>query len=419
MAASLDSEHVFSARMHSLGLDATLAQELVDAGVTSMSKLAFICGVQPGVTDDKPFVQAIYDVLQRDSAARPIPTMQVALLRRLWFESHTCVMAEVKHKLEQTEESLPKKLPLVEREARRKLQVAKLTGVDLTGILEPAHSLIDYVWSLRESDTLKYVDPSKCGSRESEIKGQKKEQFLRTDTSGRLVTYSKELVTSADTSNEYRLRLALQRRSLALDQVDILPYAISERYHDEFFALTMRQVPSSHSPISINQLMEADRTVWARCAQLCRDGLAPTSGVYPLEEALRLAKVDPVVISILQPMLKATTSNREHRTAPYQKGGGKGSHRSKFESRGKGDGNFQYSNSGFRDSGKGKGGKKGKRGWLPPGLKGNQTTRNGERICFAYNLQTCGVNGNKCEKGLHVCTLCNEAHPFSQCTKRN
>jgi hypothetical protein len=416
MSATLDSENVFKARMSSVGLDPALAADLITAGLNTMSKLAFICGIQPGVSDDKPFVTAIYDILARDPQANPIPALQISFLRRLWFESHTTVMSEVKHRLEQTEETLPKKLPLVEREARRKTQVAKLAGVDLTGHLEPAHSLIDFVWSLRESETLKYVDPCKCGSRESEIKGSKKETFLKTDSSGRLFSSSRDVVTSADTSNEYRLRIALQRRSLALDQVDIIPYSSSERYHDELYALTMRQVPPSHFPITTSQILEADKTVWARCAQLCRDGLSPSAGKYPFEDALMLARTDPVVISILQPLPKPFQQAAWQRQSPY----GDDNRRTQFSpDKGKGkDGKGKKGGRGRGPKGSGKG-KEQRDNWLPSGLKGKPRTRDGSKICYSFNLGSCQTTGSKCERGAHVCTACNEGHAYINCPKKN
>ena len=416
MSAVLDSENVFRARMTTLGLEPTLAEDLITRGLTSMSKLAFLCGIQPGVADDKPFITSIYELLTRDPSTHPISTIQLSILRRLWFESHTAVMSEVKHKMEQTEDTLPKKLPLAEREARRKIQMAKLSGVDLSGILEPAHSLVDFVWSLREAETLKYIDPAKCGSRESEIKGVKKEAFLKTDSSGRLVTVNREQATSADTSTEYRLRLALQRRSLAMDQVDILQYSVSERYHEDLFALTMRPVPATHLPISVQQILEADRTVFARCAQLCRDGLTVRAGSYPLEEALREAKSDPVVVSILQPMIKPSGSSTV-RSSPYN---------NYNQHSGKGNGDNQYR--GFQRKGDGKGKKGGKSrsnkghrggGWLPEGLKGKPKTKRGENICYAYNLGTCPTTGHRCDRGVHVCSMCNENHPYIQCPKKS
>ena len=412
MSATLDSENVFKARMAAVGLDPTLSADLITAGLNTMSKLAFICGVQPGVSDDKPFINSVYEILHRDPTSAPIPTLQLSFLRRLWFESHTTVMSEVKHRLEQTEETLPKKLPLVEREARRKAQVLKLAGVDLSGHLEPAHSLVDYVWSLRESETLKYVDPSKCGSRESEIKGSKRESFLKTDSSGRLVIMSKDIITSADTSTEYRLRIALQRRSLAMDQVDILPYSISERYHDELYALTMRPVPPSHMPITTTQILEADKTVWARCAQLCREGLSPKVGKYPLEEALLQARTDPVVISILQPLPKPVQATSSWRPAPYNNATSSNDGHNKGDRKG-GKGKKGY----LKGNGKGK--TTFSQNWLPKGLKGRPTTKSGEKICYAFNLGTCHTTGPKCERGSHVCTACNEGHAYVNCPKKN
>jgi hypothetical protein len=34
-------------------------------------------------------------------------------------------------------------------------------------------------------------------------------------------------------------------------------------------------------------------------------------------------------------------------------------------------------------------------------------------------LGTCQTTGTRCERGHHVCTLCNEGHPYVQCPRKN
>lgn len=141
-------------------------------------------------------------------------------------------------------------------------------------------------------------------------------------------------------------------------------------------------------------------------------------GKYPFEDALQIAKSDLVVLSILQPMLKAFSVDRPF---PYQREGqrtGKGDWRPNFDS-GKGRGG--KNDKGGKGRGSGKGGKNGKKGKdvLPMNLKGRKNTPSGERICFNYNLQTCETTGSRCERGVHVCCYCNGNHPYATCDKKS
>ena len=65
MSATLDSTNVFKARAIAIGVDPAIFTEFVTAGLTTMSKLSFLCGIQPGSADDKPFLLAIRDLKAR------------------------------------------------------------------------------------------------------------------------------------------------------------------------------------------------------------------------------------------------------------------------------------------------------------------------------------------------------------------
>ena len=50
---------------------------------------------------------------------------------------------------------------------------------------------------------------------------------------------------------------------------------------------------------------------------------------------------------------------------------------------------------------------------MPRALIGmNSKTPSGKRLCFAYNLGTCKVEGPRCEKGEHLCCMDFEAHSY-------
>ncbi len=54
---------------------------------------------------------------------------------------------------------------------------------------------------------------------------------------------------------------------------------------------------------------------------------------------------------------------------------------------------------------------------IPPGLDGGDcvpATTKGQRICFGFNLGNCREQGNKCDKGLHICRQqkCFQGHAY-------
>ena len=66
---------------------------------------------------------------------------------------------------------------------------------------------------------------------------------------------------TADLSGEFRVRVALQRRSLALDLCKMATYSYIESYHDRLFRLMLSEVPDSHANISMAQILSADKAV--------------------------------------------------------------------------------------------------------------------------------------------------------------
>eukprot|EP00969_Alexandrium_andersonii_P065252 2874276-Alexandrium_andersonii.AAC.1 len=75
-----------------------------------------------------------------------------------------------------------------------------------------------------EEQVVKYLAWEDCAKRESELVGEKKQKEWRADATGAL----KEVVTKssdpADVASDLKLRLALQRRSIALDMSYLVSY---------------------------------------------------------------------------------------------------------------------------------------------------------------------------------------------------
>ena len=410
-SSMLESTAVFTARMTSVGIPDPDAERLVRNGIDNMAKFAYMSSCQPGVGDDAPLFKLLADMLGYDDAT-PMPAGLTASLRRLWYESHTVAVTEVKQKLEKVEDA-PKKLPLPEREVRRTAQQRRLSGVILEGSLEPSHALIDMVYGMKEEDVLKYIEPGLCTTREQELRGVKKDTFVRVEaTTGQLKQNVKDVAFYTDVTSEHKLRTALQRRSLAFDQLDMLPYLVSEKYHNMLFDLMARMVPSSHYAISMEQIVQADKQVWLKVAELCRSGLSRNAaGILPIEAALAGALTDPVVQSMLQPLQRSSSSGYtalagEHgrRSNPYE------SYKGKKGSGKKGGKNREFS------KGRGRGNP------MPDALRGgNSRTKKFERLCFSWNIDGCSAAeaGKSCNKGMRLCCGCfSKDHNFQNCPKK-
>ena len=418
--AMLDSQPVFEARLAAAGLESAHIVELVAAKIDSLAKLAFMTNCQPGIGDDKELLDTLSKILKYDPSNNPMPASVAASIRRVWYEAHSVAMAEMRQKVERSEESLPKKLPLPERESRRLDQQSRLgPGIEIEGLLEPSNSLIDFVFTMREDETVRYVDPLICTARESEISGIKKETFVKLESTGSLKAVQREHLVSADIGSEFKLRTALQRRSLALDQLDLIDYTTSERYHSFLFSLLSQATPESHHPLTVQQLLNIDKQVWTQMALTCRSGISrKVNGVSPMVGALRQAQDHPMVKCLMQPLPRAGGRSSDKgggkqedrqapfREAPYWSKAGKGKKGGGKKGSGKGDGK---SNRDFRG--------------MPPGLQGGRRrTGNGKSICFSYNLQGCpkAKPGSSCDKGIHVCAGCESSeHTFPNCPKKN
>ena len=395
----VDSTHTFSAKLAELAVSDALAKALVDQQVDTVAKYAWVVGLVPGTKDaDAAFVEYANKLKQE-----PLSAGELASLRRAWAECHALWIADMKHKVERTGDTQPRKVAPPERDARQADQQSRLKGVSITGSFEPAHSLIDAIANMREEGVLRYLDPATCISRVQELQQVKRDSFLKVGPNGMLQTVPLGTDSKADTSTEYRARQALQRRALAFDQFDVVPYEKMEMWHNYLFDLTQRPAAQGYQAISMQQILEADRQVFLVASQILGSkGVSRrTDGSHPVADALQVARDDPLVTAILRP-LPRIQQNPSKRGAdapdvlPQQKVP--------------------------RTEGKGKGKNKRSRYVVPvpEPLRGLQTrTADNKNICFGFNLAAgCPHSGSQCPKGVHVCMRCSGSHGAHQCTKQ-
>eukprot|EP00971_Amphidinium_carterae_P328716 6460728-Amphidinium_carterae.1 len=114
--------------------------------------------------------------------------------------------------------SAPKELPQAERAARMSRLRQRLPGLDLQGLFEPAHHLIDLAVTMADEGSLRYLSWQECISREDELAGLKKAREWKPDSAtGNLREVYKVIEAKTDVSMDYRVMQALSRRAAALD----------------------------------------------------------------------------------------------------------------------------------------------------------------------------------------------------------
>ena len=386
-------------RLLSFGIPETQILQLASNNIRTMANFAFICAAQPASNqDDGIFLKALSDALGLTGPDQ-INTGHKTAYRRAWFESATVAAAEMRALVEKTDDT-PVKMPQPEKVARLKAQQAWLNGIKIEANLEPSHQLLDQVWQMRNDDTCRYLSPEVCTSRTQEAGGIKKETFIKADSAGQIHTVQKEEAQQADLSTEYRVRQALTRRALAFDNIGLMSFDKLEAYHEYSYSLVMTEALPTHFPITVDQVLRADKQLWMRLIQLTRDGILPLAtpvaggSALPLENMFAEAKLDPLFNAALQPLPKPSAGPIRDRSissfqlnwGPYQGTqksgkGGKGEKSDKGGKGGKSGGKWGGKGAKFSGkNGKGGSGKPSKDGRVfPDELKGLRTSTNSGR----------------------------------------
>ena len=167
MSSLIDSTAQYETQMRDLGIQPALLDGLKQHGVRTLSQLAFSVG-QPG----QPILDQSVEQLVQASVGRAPTLTETACLKRLAFEAQTYLTATLRQAVDRSEDTTPRKVPMVARTTRMDALKAALGGLDITGEHEPAHCLLDKCCAMFEQNSIKYVDPSTYISRAFEVRGQ-------------------------------------------------------------------------------------------------------------------------------------------------------------------------------------------------------------------------------------------------------
>ena len=309
-----DSEPNFRSRCAALGLEEDVVTQLVASGINTIAKYAFSSSYVPGMQDEAPFTNAIQEALGR------APTVgELASLRRLFHECYALTASELKAHAERVEDAPVRKLAQPERADRLERQQKRLIGLKITGKLEPSDRLVDRCQNLYDENRLHHIELSKCTSKEQEILNvsQREDRHITVDGTGSVKIKDKEMKLEADLSNDMLLRLCLMRRGLALDQCNVLDYAKHDAWVEKILDIRLESPPDGYQRVTLQQIVNADRKLFLKLAELTRSGIQITAKGRPVDLVFEQAVNHPDVLHLLQPMPTAKGSSST--SAPNQK----------------------------------------------------------------------------------------------------
>ena len=381
----LDSEAAFKKRVVEIGDDA-LFQTLDTAGLTTFSSLAFACGTPQSQPDDATFGAFAAGVF-----GAPPTLGQLSQLRRLHFEACTIVFATLKSNVAGELTDGIRKLPPAEKQARARDQQNRLTGITLSGEMEPSYALVDKCASMRETGSLLWIHPSQCTKREQEVQQTLKEksQVLKIENMTLKMAADTEAF-EADHGTELKLMWCFQRRGLAFDQASLISWEKHESWVSAMFQAYSAEPPPSFAKVTMPQLLRADKELFTILAREVETIQPDATGVRPLDDAITRLKTDPRVTMHLLPLptkahsVEAANPNKPSNPGPKAK---------------------QRPGKRARASAEVK---------MPDELKGGHSkTVDNKPICWAYNMKSGCKNSTtgkgsptRCAKGFHVCANC-------------
>jgi hypothetical protein len=399
MSSTLDSVAAFSDRAEQIGVDRWIVDKLVEKKFATFGRLAFAFPYSPQTADDSAFKRFLADVL-----GDALSDDQMATLRRLFFESHTMALTDVRLRSESSPDpsQATRKLPTAERVARQREQHKRLGGLIFDPSTIPANHLVDLYVEMVETGVLTYVKAENCCSRAQEVEAIKKDPAVSTDSSGLLKLSTKQGDQHCEANTELKLRAAWQRRNLAMDLAGLSTFEKAESWTQFLFTQLMKDQPKGFSRISIQQLVDCDKHLFILASHMTMGKLASAAGeTKPMDAAFDRLRDSSEVLQYLTPLpatrvheAPVATNVRPNKTAKTEKGA-------------KGSGKSQ-STKGASTS----------RVQVPEGCTSHDSDN--KPLCFAYQQGRCkfkGPAGKRCARGYHKCYKqgCYRHKPFYLC----
>ena len=293
-----------------------------------------------------------------------------------------------------------RKVPVPEKRARLDLQRRRLSGMEITGELEPSHQLLDLTNQQYESGIIMWIPASKCAKREADIlaTGKDKSSLLQVEQNVIKVGQGEPHI-ACDVTDPLRFQWAMMRRGLAYDSCHMISWDVHQKWVQKMLDCLSMTPPPGYCSVSLNQCMRADKELFML---LAREAVPPfkvdSLGVSPLDSKFQALMYDVRLQQYLLHMQKpsaalAVAAVDEYVADPPQgKGKGKGKPKGKAKAKVR------------------------TRRTVPEELKQFTCRTEDGNVCWDFNM-ACGcslktekVRGNvwKCVRGLHVCAKCHK-----------
>ena len=401
MTTIVDSKPYFKQRAAEVALTERVVNALAATGVVTLSQLAFCVG-QPGqILPQDDFNKWGTSLLQ------DLTLGEKGSLKRLTLEAQTLLVASLKDFAEHPEGVSTKKVGLAERNARLDKLRNDLTGIDISGDLEPAHSLLDAAMHQWDTRTLKYLGPEKCHSREAEVQNLKAPVRTLIVEDGKLTMQDESSIDDTEIAGSLQVLQALRRRGIAYAFANLINWKAHEKYLDSLFRFITKPAQAGYRKVSLRQILRADKLVFAKLGEDGKDIRSRPDGAFPLDEALATVLQEYELIVALLPLPDLDGKGKF-------KGKGKG--KSQWSSGKEGYGKGKWGNNPPKGYGKNSG-KPAKGDWLPVPLryKGASAWNKKGNRSYGFNLGQC--KDPNCQRGDHTCVIlaCGGDRPVTQC----
>ena len=291
MSTIIDSEAAFQQRCSESASDATLHAKLSAQGIKTFKTLAFVIG-----SPQQPPTESQFEAFSAKVYGAE-PTMgQTAVLRHLHFEATTLVVQTYRDLVthDPSDPSHTRKVPVPEKRARLDLQRRRLSGMEITGELEPSHQLLDMTNQQYESGIIMWIPASKCAKREAEIlaTGKDKGSLLQVEQNVIKVGQGEPHI-ACDVTDPLRFQWAMMRRGLAYDSCHMISWDVHQKWVQKMLDCLSMTPPPGYSAVTLNQCMRADKELFLL---LAREVVPPfkvdSLGVSPLDSKFQALMYD-------------------------------------------------------------------------------------------------------------------------------
>ncbi|CAE7821922.1 unnamed protein product, partial [Symbiodinium necroappetens] len=226
-------------------------------GWSTFANFAHAPTATPGTAGAEAAVKIVLDAILGDSFAA-----HEAALRRLHWEAWTLTAADLKRKVDGTDEAGPRKLPVAEIGARLQVLAPKISPLKLQGILEPSHASINLFAAMLDEGRLRYVEWARLTTRDQEVLGATEDQLLkawRPDKAGIVREHKDTPRLEANVATDLLVHHALRRRGLCFSVAELMSFEVHESLIQFLFDAYYKEPTEGYQRVTLAQLALCDR----------------------------------------------------------------------------------------------------------------------------------------------------------------